>query len=151
MAEHDFLLKLFDTLKDSSKETQQLCHALLTNQNDIGNLLKNIPVKELKYILKEHSKESSNDIKTCAEAVETKSDTILDRIKTIEAKIGKMILVVIVAAGLFSVALLIGTLVRDKDDGVHSEIVIELQKKRKTIIKLERRIESLKEIGGTTH
>jgi len=151
MSETDFLLKLFDTLKDASKETQQLCHALLTNQNDIGNLLKNIPVKELKDTLKEHSKESSADIKACTEIIELKNDGVLDRLKTVETKIAKMILVVIVAVGLFSAALLIGSLVRDKDDSINSEIITEIQKKRKRITELEKRIEILKSSGGAVY
>ena len=43
MAEADLLIKLFDTLKDASKETRDLCQAMLTNQNNIGNYIKNLP------------------------------------------------------------------------------------------------------------
>ena len=40
MADVDLLIKLFDTLRESNKESNQLAHALLTNQNDISSYIK---------------------------------------------------------------------------------------------------------------
>ena len=108
MAEVDLLLKLFDTLKDASKETQQLCHALLTNQNNITNYMGNLPMDELKMALRDHAKDSSDEIGTCTETVETKTDNILSVVKTIDSKVGKMILVVLVSFSLFSIAFFMG-------------------------------------------
>ena len=110
MSEIDLLIKLFDTLKDASKETQQLCHAMLTNQNNIGNYMKTLPMDDLKQALKDHSKESTDEIGTCTETVESTTDNILERVKVIEGKIGKMILVVIVAFSLFGSAVMIAQL-----------------------------------------
>lgn len=97
MSEIDLLIKLFDTLKDSSKETQELCRAMLTNQTRIGSTMKGIPFDEIKSMLKEHAKESSQEIDTCAETVETKSDGLMEEIKNIGHKVNRMILVVVVA------------------------------------------------------
>ena len=111
MAEIDLLLKLFDTLKDSMKDIHTANHALLTNQNDIGNHIKGLPMEEVKQLLKDHAKESSDDIDSCTETVESKSDTILNEIKIIKDKIKTMITVVSVAFALFTSAALIGVIV----------------------------------------
>ena len=52
MSEADLLIKLFDTLKDSIRDMQQLCQAMLTNQTNIGNYVKNLPIDEVKELLK---------------------------------------------------------------------------------------------------
>lgn len=115
MAEIDLLLKLFDTLKDASKETRDLCQAMLTNQNDIGNYIKNLPMTDLTQALKEHSKESTEEIGTCTETVESKSDIILEEVKTLKQKVKTMIIVVMVAFSVFGMALLIAGIVDDND------------------------------------
>lgn len=115
MAEIDLLLKLFDTLKDASKETRDLCQAMLTNQNDIGNYIKNLPMTDLTQALKEHSKESTEEIGTCTETVESKSDIILEEVKTLKQKVKTMIIVVMVAFSVFGIALLIAGIVDDND------------------------------------
>ena len=145
MSEIDLLIKLFDTLKESSKETQQLCHGMLTNQNNIGNYIKQLPMSDLKEALKEHSKEAADDIGVCTETVETKTDNILDRVKIIENKIGKMILVVIVVVGLFSFALLVGTLARDKDEPTHLNLKEVIQEQNKTIDEHKQSIDDLEQ------
>ena len=113
MSETDLLIKLFDTLKDASKETQQLCHAILTNQNNIGNYMKNIPIQEFKEALKEHDKESADKVDSCTETVEEKTDSILSKVNVIETKISKMILVVVVSFALLTVAFIVGRLSMD--------------------------------------
>jgi len=108
MSDIDLLIKLFDTLKDSMKDQQTVHNALLTNQNDLGNHLKTLPIEEIKQILKDHTKDSSDDIDSCTETVESKSDAILEEVKEIKGKIKNMILAVVVAVSLFGIALLIG-------------------------------------------
>ncbi len=108
MAEVDLLIKLFDTLKDSIKDTQNLCHALLTNQTSIGSYMKSLPMDEVKELLKDHSKESTDEIETCTETVETKSDDILGAVNSMKEKVDKMILVIKVAFALFGAAILVG-------------------------------------------
>ena len=97
MSDFELLIKLFDTLKDSSKETQQLCHTVLTNQQNIGNYIKTLPMTDLKDALKEHSKDSSQDIGTCKDKVEATGIDLMKELKGMATKINRMILVVIVA------------------------------------------------------
>lgn len=110
MAEVDLLLKLFDTLKDSSKDTQQMCQAMLTNQTNISNFMRNLPLAELKEMLKEHAKESGDDIGTCTETVENQTDAILKEVRQLRSRIKTMITVVIVTFSLFTIAGLIGVI-----------------------------------------
>jgi hypothetical protein len=97
MSEIDLLIKLFDTLKDSSKETQDLCRAMLTNQTKIGGAMQGIPFDEIKTMLKDHAKESSKEIDTCSETVEMKTDGIMEEVKALGNKVNRMILVVVVS------------------------------------------------------
>jgi len=110
MAEADLLIKLFDTLKDASKETRDLCQAMLTNQNNIGNYIKNLPMTDLTQALKEHSKESANNIGTCTETVESTTDIILNEVKKMGLKVRTMIVVVSVAFSLFTLSALVGVI-----------------------------------------
>lgn len=109
-ADVDLLIKLFDTLKDSSKDTQQMCQSMLTNQANIGNYIRNLPLGELKDLVKDHAQHSEADIETCTETVETKSDSILTEVQEIKGKVKTMITVVIVAFALFTIAGLIGVI-----------------------------------------
>lgn len=111
MAEVDVLLKLFDTLKDSSKDAQQMCQAILTNQTNISSYIKNLPLSDLKELLKDHAKQSGDEIGTCTETVESQTDAILEEVKTLKGKIKTMITVVVVAFSLFTIAGLIGVIV----------------------------------------
>ena len=110
MAEVDLLLKLFDTLKDSSKDTQQMCQAMLSNQTNISNFMKNLPLAEIKEMLKDHAKESGDDIGTCTETVESQTDAILKEVRQLKGRIKTMITVVIVTFSLFTIAGLIGVI-----------------------------------------
>ena len=126
MAEVDLLIKLFDTLKDSSKDTQQMCQVMLTNQNNIANYIKHLPIEELTDALKDHSKESSEEIGTCTETVESTTDTILTELQLMNGKIKTMITVVIVAFALFSIASLFGVITyqaqKGRDQSSHVEV-----------------------------
>ncbi len=95
MADVDLLIKLFDTLRESNKDTNQLCHALLQNQNDISNYIKNLPMEEVKQLLKDHAKNSTDEIDSCTETIEQKTDGGLEEVKKVDTKVGRMILVVI--------------------------------------------------------
>ena len=155
MSDFDLLLKLFDTLKDSSKDTQDLCHAMLTNQNNIGTYIKNLPIDELKSALKEHNKESADNIDACTETVETKTDTILEKVNLIDTKIGKMITVVIVAFALLTVAFVIGRLSMDTTS-LEKKIEINQQEEHQIIIdavkeSMEEEFEKIKETIDRFH
>jgi len=125
MAEVDLLLKLFDTLKDAIKDTQQMCQVMLTNQNNIGNYIKNLPMEELKQLLKDHTKDSANEIETCTEKVGTTTDVILNEVKKIAGKVRTMIIVVIVAFSLFTVAGLIGVITYNTRESASADNRVE--------------------------
>jgi len=108
MAEVDLLIKLFETLKDALRDTNQLCQAMLNNQTSIANHMKTLPIEDLKQVLKDHSKESSDEIGTCTETVESKTDTILQKVNAMDNKLTKMILVVTVTFSLLTVAYFVG-------------------------------------------
>jgi len=138
MAEVDLLIKLFETLKDALRDTNQLCQAMLNNQTSIANHMKTLPIEDLKQVLKEHSKESSDDIGTCTETVETQGVNILNEIRDLKGKVKTMIIVVVVAFTLFSSVLLVGKLMVDTDqthEELKIEIIRELNKKRSEKVK----------------
>lgn len=121
MAEVDLLIKLFDTLRDMTRDIQQLCQAMLTNQTNIGNYVKNLPMEDVREILREHKRESSDEIGACTETIETQGDEIVKEIKLnreemkeMRSKIKTMIIVVIVAFTLFSTAIMIAEINDDK-------------------------------------
>lgn len=127
MADVDILIKLFDTLKESNKETSNLCHALLQNQNDISNYIKNLPMEEVKQLLKDHAKESSAEIDSCTETVEEKTNGVMEEIKNLKIKVNRMILVVIVAFTILSGSyVIIRTITEDQTS--HKQMIEEVQK-----------------------
>lgn len=147
MADVDILIKLFDTLKESNKETSDLCHALLQNQNDISNYIKNLPMEEVKQLLKDHAKESSDEIDSCTETVEEKTDGVIEEVKKIDTKISKMILVVIVAFSLMSLAILIGGISYkywgSESDSSHAELIKTIEEQQ--IIEHDLLIDAIRE------
>lgn len=150
MADVDLLIKLFDTLKDSSKDTQVMCQAMLTNQTNIGNYIRNLPLEELKNLIKDHAKTSEDDIESCTETVQTKSDNILKEVNTLKGKVKTMITVVIVAFSLVTVAVLIGGIIsRQKAETYSTEQIDhdheELKKEIIELIRKEFRKQNVKE------
>lgn len=111
MAEFELLVKLFDTLKDALKEVSHLCQTMLSNQRDIASIIKSLPIADVKEALKEHAKESTNDIDSCTETVQTQTGSIINKLDEIKMKIRTMIIVVTVAFTLFTAAALVGTIV----------------------------------------
>lgn len=130
MAEVDLLIKLFDTLKDSIKDIQNICQALLTNQTSIGNYMKNLPMEEVKGLLKDHSKESTTEIGTCKETVEIKSNNLLQKINSMDNKINKMIIVITVAFALLTVAYFVVRSTTDVDK-IKKEIATDIENEQK--------------------
>ncbi len=131
MADHiDLMIKLFDTLKQASDKNESSIISLIQQQDKLIGHIEHLPIKDLQDALKEHNKDSKKNIDSCTETVETTSDKILDRVKGIENKIGRMILVVIVAFTLFSSAVFIAKFVyNDKTDkSSYSEILEGLKK-----------------------
>jgi len=129
----EFVSKLFDTLKEASKDSNTSLQTLITQQQDLVSYVKGLPVKELQVALKDHDTNSKNEIDSCTETVETKTDSILTKVNLIDSKIGKMITVVLV-----TFALLVGTYVFvrtvvDIDTSNHGELEQKLESIEKSI------------------
>ena len=128
MAEIDLLIKLFDILKDSIKDVQNVNNALLTNQNNIGNYIKGLPMEDIRGILKDHSKSSEDKIDSCTSTVETKSGDIMEAIKGLKEKVGRMILVVIVISSILGVGILVGGIITNATDKTTERIIKQHEK-----------------------
>jgi len=92
----DILLTLFNTLTKAFERTEKVTDRLATQQNELVNHINNLPIEDLGSMLKEHNKQSGEDIGTCTEEV-----------KAVDSKVSKMIAVVIAVTSIFSIALLI--------------------------------------------
>ena len=149
MADVNLLIKLFDTLKDSSKDTQQMCQSMLSNQASISHYIKSLPLDELKGLIKDHAKNSEDDIGICKDAVEEKSDDILKEVKGMTGKVKTMITVVIVAFSLFTIAGLIGVIAYESRKPKLNEHVDEFYRQEEADIRHDELkkeiIDSLKE------
>lgn len=91
------LLKLFDTLKEASDRNGSATEQLIVQQLELVSHIKHLPIEDLKQALKDHAKEASEDITSCSDTVESTSSGIKDEIQKINGKVGKAILVVVVA------------------------------------------------------
>lgn len=84
------LLKLFDTLKESSDRNEEATQKLVVQQLDLVGHIKHLPIEDLRLALKEHAKESTD-------SVTTTRDDVMSEIKIVSNKVSKMILAVVVA------------------------------------------------------
>jgi hypothetical protein len=152
----DLMIKLFDTLKQSSDKGEIILQKLIEQQHNLIGHIEYLPIKELQEALKDHNIESKGDINTCTETVESKSDTILEKVQVIESKISKAILVIIVAFTLFSAAFGIARLALNPNklkqtiereqtlahqkiiDAIKESMLIEFSKIRKEMIFLHK-------------
>ncbi len=130
----ELMVKLFDTLKESSDKSESTLRKLIEQQHSLISLIEYMPVKELHETLKNHHKDSSTEIGTCTDTVTTTSDSILEKVKGIENKIGRMILVVIVAFSVLSAGFIVGRitlegkLIESTNVAEHQEIIDALRK-----------------------
>jgi len=141
MAEMDIMLKLFDTLKQSSDKNEATIQKLIEQQHTLIGHIEYLPIKELQDSLKDHNKETSDDINSCTETVETTSDVILTKVNSIDTKIGKMILIVIVAFTLFSMSVLIATLTQTKNIPTYSDLKSVITDQNELIEELKKDID----------
>ena len=93
----DILLKLFATLKESSDKNEEATKQLILQQLELVGHIKHLPIDDLREALKEHAKDSEENIDSCEETVTTTSGDIMTEIKKMSNKISKMILVVVVS------------------------------------------------------
>jgi beta-lactamase regulating signal transducer with metallopeptidase domain len=128
----DIMLKLFDTLKESADKNTQAINGLISQQNELINHVKYLPIQELRDTLKDHSTKSGTDINVCTETVQTKSGDILQKVKDIDGKINKMLIVIGVVFSLLAVAYFIARSTTDVDQ-IKKEVALDEQKLRKQI------------------
>jgi preprotein translocase subunit SecG len=131
----DILVKLFDTLKESSDESKRVVQTLVTQQQDLVSHIKTLPISDLKENLKEHSKQSIDDINTCTQKVEAKSDNIMGKLRGIDSKVTKMIIVMSVLFTLLAVSYFIVRHTIDKEQiekDISTSIINEIEKRQAT-------------------
>jgi predicted PurR-regulated permease PerM len=139
MAENvDLMVKLFETLKQSSDKNEATLQKLIEQQHSLIGHIEYLPIKDLQIALKDHNKESSNDISTCTDTVNTTTDTILEKVKQIDGKVGKMITVVLVAFSLLTITFVIARMTIDTeliDKKIHTVISSKQQHQHDEIVK----------------
>jgi len=151
MADESVFLKLFDTLKEAINEMNSTLKDLLSNQQTIGNYVESLPIKEFKDTLKEHNKESSDNIDECTEVVNTQSSDILKKLDKIYAIVFKTTVVVSVFITIVSCIFTYNKYL--KSDSEHDQLektIITLQKTLKEEIEKsnKRNDEQIKLIDG---
>lgn len=129
MPEENFILKLFDTLKEAITNMNDTLKELLNNQKSIGEYMKTLPIKELKDSLKEHNKESNDNIDECTQTVNLQTVDVLKSISDLKDIITKTIVIVgvfftIVTSGWFYKAFLQGP---TNADNTLQDTISELQ------------------------
>ncbi|MCK5611085.1 hypothetical protein KAR91_54935 [Candidatus Pacearchaeota archaeon] len=118
------LVKLFETLKESSDKNEDATQQLIVQQLELVGHIKHLPIEDLKQALKEHAKDSSDNIGACTETVEVTGKDLMEEIKKLSSRVSKMILVVLVT---FTV--LTGTYVFISNIADHKKESIEWKKK----------------------
>lgn len=98
------LLKLFDTLKDSSVRNEASTNELIKQQMELVSHIQTLPVEDLRRALKEHSGTCTNnhektliDIGQRDKDNNNKMDTIIKKVDDVSTKIKIMITVVAVS------------------------------------------------------
>jgi len=134
----DLMVKLFDTLKQSSDKNEATLQKLIEQQRSLIGHIEYLPIKDLQQALKEHNAHSSSEINSCTETVNTTTNNILDKVKNIESKIARMIVVVLVASSVLGLAFLVGRLsldtgslekkIEDRQQAEHKEIIDSVRK-----------------------
>lgn len=139
------LVKLFETLKDSSDRNEETTQKLIVQQLELVSRIKNLPIEDLKQALKEHAKDSVNDISSCAETVETTGSDLMKEIKRLASKVNMMIVVVLV-----TFTILTGTYVFISDVADHRKESIERQEEIEKVKKeaFDKALETFRKENG---
>lgn len=133
----EILVKLFDTLKEASDENKRTTQVLVSQQQELVNYIKTLPIVDFKELLKDHATKSGTDIDACTLKVETKTESILQKMRSIDGKITKMLIVITVFVGLLAVAYFIARSTTDVEqikNDITKEIDSEQKKEHQAII-----------------
>jgi hypothetical protein len=121
----DIIIKLFDTLKDSTDKNERTMQTLINQQQALVDNVKHMPIDEIKQDIKDHIVSAHDERKE-----------ISGKVDKVDSKVTKMILVVVVAFALISSAVLIGRMSQPTDTSTHSSI-------EETIESLNQKIDDL--------
>lgn len=99
----EILVKLFETLKNSSDKNEEATRQLIVQQLELVNQIKHLPIDDLKQALKDHAKESAKDMNACTEVVSVTSSDVMAELRIIKGKLTRMLialgLIVSIATG----------------------------------------------------
>ena len=118
----DIVLKLFDTLKDSTDKNERTMQTLINQQQALVDNVKHMPVDEIRQDIKEHIIAAHEERKN-----------ILDIINIVNSKVTRMILIMGVAFSLFAAAYFIVRSTTDFDK-IKKEITEEQESEHNLII-----------------
>ena len=82
----DIIIKLFDTLKDATNKSESTMQTLITQQQTLVDTVKHMPMNEIRQDIKDHIISAQKERKD-----------ISSKIEKVDSKVGKMIVVVVVA------------------------------------------------------
>ena len=111
----DVLLKLFDVLKEATDKNEHAVQRLITQQHDLVDHIRHLPVEDLQLALKDHQKISSGEMDVCTETIETTSSDLMSELRKVTSRVNKMILVVSVAFSLMAGTYILVRSVSDSD------------------------------------
>ena len=89
----DILVKLFETLQHSTNKSSEATNQLIVQQLELVNQIKNLPVEDLRRALKEHAKDSAENINDCNTNMSNLYSKIMTEMRSINSKLSKMIIV----------------------------------------------------------
>ena len=132
----DILLKLFETLKDSSDKNENATQQLIVQQLELVGHIKHLPIEDLRQALKDHAKEADISIDACSETIENTTGDLMKVIQNMSSRVNKMIIVVVVAFTVLATAYGIVKTMGDSDskfDTWKEKIDIEQEEARHKI------------------
>jgi pyruvate/2-oxoglutarate dehydrogenase complex dihydrolipoamide acyltransferase (E2) component len=132
----DILLKLFATLKESSDKNEEATKQLILQQLELVGHIKHLPIDDLRQALKEHAKDSEENIDACTETVEVTGKDLMEEIKKLASKVNKMILIVLVTFTILTGAYVVIRSTADNQENIstiseaqHHKIDLEIIRK----------------------
>jgi len=123
----EIIVKLFDTLKESSTRTTDALNDLISQQNELISHVKHLPINEFQNALKDHAKSTVDEFIKSSEKTTESSNKILEKIKNIDSKLSKVLIVISVAFALSGVVYFLVRSTIDTD-----KIMLKIEEKQNT-------------------
>ena len=116
----DIIIKLFDTLKDATNKSESTMQTLITQQQTLVDTVKHMPMNEIRQDIKDHIISAQKERKD-----------ISSKIEKVDSKVGKMIVVVVVAFAILTGSYMFVRSVADYDHiKLRTDIINELNQTR---------------------